>query len=240
MYGVEGSAVIRVNFKEYTLDRASVLVASDDNIVIFKQKSSDFKVQCYLIEKPFASDIAFDLPNHLFSFLHDYPVQTLDQVQCGQLRAWDAQCQYILHSTVVYQRKLMCNHFQNLFLMIAEGMDRAAPQKDKKIGRKEELCWTFWDLIGKHAKMHRDVSFYADQLCITPFYLSQITKSILNDGPKELINRQVILEIKALLKYTDKSIRMLADELHFVDPSYMGRYFRRETGMSLTDFRKSL
>ena len=104
--------------------------------------------------------------------------------------------------------------------------------------RKEILCWKFWDLVGKHSKEHRDVAFYAQELCITPFYLSQMTKGFMNDSPKGLIDRQVILEMKALLSSSDISIKEIAEQLHFEDTSYMCRYFKRHTGIPLSEYRK--
>lgn len=197
-------------------------------------------MKCFLIDRPFASEIAFDLPNHLYSYLHHYPVLKLNELQLKQLELWDQQCDYLLHNITVYQRKMLCKHFQNFFLAISEQIRESDYDLNKKFSRKEELCWKFWDLIGTYAKQYRDVAFYADKLCITPFYLSQISKDFLNYAPKDLINRQVILEIKQLLKTPNKSINDIAQELHFEDPSYMGRYFKRETKQSLTDFRRSL
>ncbi|MCS6742246.1 helix-turn-helix transcriptional regulator, partial [Acinetobacter baumannii] len=75
-------------------------------------------------------------------------------------------------------------------------------------------------------------------LSITPFYLSQLTKQYFNDVPKTLINRQVILKIKALLTHTTLSVNEIAIKLHFDDPSYLCRYFKRETDCSLSGYRQ--
>lgn len=61
---------------------------------------------------------------------------------------------------------------------------------------------------------------------------------ILNDAPKTLIDRQVILEIKRLLANTQNSIEQIAEILHFTDPSYLSRYFKKQTQMTLSEFRK--
>lgn len=107
-----------------------------------------------------------------------------------------------------------------------------------KCSRKELLCWKFWELIGKNCKEHRDVAFYAQALYITPFYLSQITRHFMNDSPKGLIERQVILEIKSLLCASEFPVKKIADMLHFEDASYMCRFFKRHTGISLTEYRE--
>lgn len=236
---LQGSVVITINFITYTLTKNALVVLAADSIVIIKEKSTDAEVQCYLINKPFASDIAYGLSTHLFSYLHYYPVQCLNEEDLRQIALWENQCLYLLKHYTIYRAKMLCNHFQTLFLVISEQVYSVDVSNSKQFSRKEELCWLFWDLIGKHAKSHRDVAFYANHLCITPYYLAQITKDFLNEVPKDLINRQVILEIKLLLKSKDKNINEIAEYLNFEDPSYMGKYFKRETGSSLRDFRKA-
>lgn len=239
IYATAGQAQITVNFKKYTLTPHMLLVVSESDMVIMQQTSADFSARRHMVDRAFASDIAFDLPNHLFSFLHQHPVLKLNSIDKQQLDYWDLQHQYINKQGGIYQQKMHCKHYQNLFLAIAATIKDENYPRAQKFSRKEELCWRFWDLIGSYAKQYRDVAFYADQLCITPYYLSQISKDFLGYAPKELINRQVILEIKHLLKSVDKSIYEIAQELNFEDPSYMGRYFRRETKQSLTEFRRN-
>lgn len=60
----------------------------------------------------------------------------------------------------------------------------------------------------------------------------------MNDTPKGLIERQVILEMKMLLETTDMSVKEIAGCLNFEDGSYMCRFFKRHTGISLTEYRK--
>lgn len=236
--GLSGKATLTVNFTDYVITPNTLVVLSSDDIVLVQEKTADFQGYIYGIERALASEIAYHLPHTLFGFLHDNPVLQTTKEQRKQLEFWKLQLNYILEQPSKYLDRIACNHFQNLFLHLAGYMGEYDQFKKKKFSRKEELCWKFWDLIGQHAKTNREVAFYADLLHITPFYLAQISKSHLNDLPKDLINRQVILEIKNLLNTTDKSIGSIAEELSFVDPSYMGRFFKRETGLSLSAYRK--
>lgn len=239
LLGLQGEATLTLNFKEYALHPQTLLVLYQDDLVILKSKTPNFKMQVYSIERSLASEIAFDLPHALFGYLHDYPLQELTQAKQHQITLWDAQTRYMLTQATPYLQKMICNHFQNLFLAIAAYMDKNTAFKKRQFSRKEELCWKFWDLIGQYSNQYRAVAFYAEKLHITPFYLSQISKDFLNDSPKDLIHRQVILQLKTILKTTNLSIGEIATQLHFEDPSYMGRFFKRETGVSLTAFRKN-
>ncbi len=68
--------------------------------------------------------------------------------------------------------------------------------------------------------------------------LGKISQTILNDAPKTLIARQVILEVKRLLTNTHDSIEIIADKMHFKDLSYLSRYFKKMTNMTLSQFRQ--
>ena len=96
-------------------------------------------------------------------------------------------------------------------------------------------------MVVEHCYAHHDVKFYADVLCITPYYLSKITNKAVKISPKELIDRQIILEMKRLLINTDISVKELATRatrFHFDSVSYMARFFRRYTGATPMGFRE--
>lgn len=233
-----GKAVVNVNFKNYLLKSNDILVLSHDSIAAFMRTSNDFTVFYCMLDKDFASEIAYNLPNHLFAFLWESPICIPEKTELPLLEMWLEQLRHIKQECSMHQYIMLRNHLQNFFLKITEKISMENSIFQKEYSRKEILCWKFWDMIGKHCTQHRDVTFYAKELCITPFYLSQITKSQFGDSPKELINRQVILEIKSLLSSTDLSIKEIAEQLHFEDTSYMCRYFKRQIGMSLSEYRK--
>ncbi|HCV3103239.1 TPA: AraC family transcriptional regulator, partial [Acinetobacter baumannii] len=81
--------------------------------------------------------------------------------------------------------------------------------------------------------------FYAKALNITPYYLSKLSKQFFNDNAKTLIDRQVILKLKELLRTPSNSIQSIADQLNFEDTSYMCRYFKKHTGFTLLQYRKN-
>lgn len=234
----KGSALININMQTYTVKIHDVLVLSDDSFALVLKKSRQFEVTYCLIDRSLAADIAFQLPHQLFSFLNDVPSLRLDQDHHVWLSLWLKQCNLINQEAHAYRMLMLKNHLQNFFLKITAHMPTALQRKAQQFSRQEQLCWRFWKLLQHQSKQHRSVSYYAGQLAITPFYLSQICKAVFNDSPKDLIYRQVILEIKVLLSTTNNSIESIASEMNFVDPSYLNRFFKRQTGLSLSQYRK--
>ncbi|EPF5871481.1 helix-turn-helix domain-containing protein [Morganella morganii] len=233
-----GYANMTLNFKSHAVRAGDILVLAEDTIALLKKRSRGFRVFYCLIPATFSAEIAYVLPNPLFLFLHEYPRCIPLPAEKPLLSMWLAQMRDITRNSPVYRHIMQRNHLQNLFLRIAERMPPDALAATQKYSRKETLCWQFWELICRHSREHRDVQFYARQLNITPFYLSQLTKTFFNHSPKSLINRRVVPEIKTLLRYSTLTAEQIADKLHFNDPSYLCRYFRRETGVSLTAYRR--
>ena len=238
LIGLAGCASININLKKYPIRPHDIVVLYDDSFALPIQRSKHFKVFYCMIDKALAAEIAYQLPNQLFSFLQDSPRCIVSAEQRLLLSMWLAQTRAIYSEQGRYQAIMLRNHLQNFFLEIAAQMPSSATSTHPKLSRKEQLCWRFWEMIGQHCQQHREVAFYATQLSITPYYLAQISKAIFNDSPKDLIHRQVTLEMKTLLLSTTLSIQQIADQLHFADPAYMCRYFKRQTGISLSQYRR--
>jgi len=235
---LKGSAVVNVDFKNYLLKPNDIMVLAEDSITVVQRLSSDFSAFYCFVDKEMASEVAYDLPNELFLFLHQSPLCRPQPEQAILLKMWIEQIKYIKAACTLHQHTMLRNHLQNIFLYIAEAMPVTGINTMRQYSHTERLCWKFWDLVGKYSAEQRSVAFYANKLNITPFYLSQIIKDFLNDSPKGLIDRQVTLKIKALLRSTDLSIKEIAYRLNFEDSSYLTRYFKKQTGMTLTQYRK--
>ena len=107
---------------------------------------------------------------------------------------------------------------------------------NKTISRSRTLIIKFLKLVAQHFRTTREVSFYAEELCITTTYLYKLTHRRWNLSPKELIDQQTICEIKTLLSSTDMSVKEIASSLHFEDTPYMCHYFRQRTGLSPLEY----
>lgn len=233
----KGKAELTINFKDYHLKESDVLVFADRDIVIFNRQSPDFKCFYCLMTRGFASEVAYPLPTELFSYLHYFPQLTPNIKHRTTIERWIEQAQFIQKNSQRYLRIMLCNHIQNFFLILAERIGDLTAFPSIKYSRQEMICWRFWELVKENCHQERAVNYYAKQLGITPYYLSQLTQHFFIDAPKVLIDRQVILEIKRKLIQTKYSIEIIADQMNFNDPSYLGRYFKRHTNVSLTEYR---
>ena len=85
----------------------------------------------------------------------------------------------------------------------------------------------------------RSISYYADRLCVTPKYLSQIVRKVSGRFAGDWITDYVILEAKALLKSRKYTIQQIADRLNFANQSFFGKYFKEKVGCSTSEYQKT-
>lgn len=84
-----------------------------------------------------------------------------------------------------------------------------------------------------------NVAFLADQLFVSPRYLSDLLKQETGKTAMELIHIFMISEAKNLLRLGEKGVAEIAYELGFENASYFTRLFKKQTGMKPLEFRKS-
>ncbi|MDR5815508.1 helix-turn-helix domain-containing protein [Caballeronia sp. LZ033] len=96
----------------------------------------------------------------------------------------------------------------------------------------------FRELVVKHAREHRPVDFYAQTLGTTVAQLGRICREEISSSPLAVINEHLVREAQRDLVYSHMSVKQIAHELGFDDIAYFSRYFRKQTGVTPTQFQK--
>ena len=105
---------------------------------------------------------------------------------------------------------------------------------------KENIAFRFAMLVYEHYKQHKEMAFYADKLCITPQYLTRVIQEVNGQSARELLADHVVLEVKALLRDANLDIKDIVRQTGFSNQSSLSRFFRRHTGMSPTEYRRTI
>lgn len=101
------------------------------------------------------------------------------------------------------------------------------------------LLKNFQKLIEKHfatLKLPRD---YAELMYITPNHLNALCNDLLGISAGEVIRNRVLLEAKRLLINRDLTIAEISYQLNFSDNSYFTKFFKKYTGITPEEFRKT-
>ena len=94
-------------------------------------------------------------------------------------------------------------------------------------------------LIEKYYMQERGVAFYADKLCLSPKYLSALSKSVCGYTVQELVFSAIIRKSIFWLKNTNKSVQEISDDLNFPNASFFGTFFKKQTGLAPSYYRIS-
>ena len=103
--------------------------------------------------------------------------------------------------------------------------------------RKEELFMQFISLLQKHYKEERNVSFYADKICVTPKYLSTVIHDVSDRYATDWITDYVILEAKNMLRVEGRSVKEVCNTLNFANQSFFAKYFKQHTNYTPKEYK---
>ena len=110
----------------------------------------------------------------------------------------------------------------------------------------EDFCGTsdslifvkFIRLLIENNKVHREVSFYADEIGISSANLSSRIKKTIGISALKCIEKYTLLQLCSELRTSTKSVKELAIEYNFSDSSHLCKFFRATIGESPEQYRQ--
>jgi len=137
----------------------------------------------------------------------------------------------VVKMNLPYSKEILMNYMEAVAYFTITKLEKEVNEEVKK-QRGDMLFHQFMDEVRRNYTTERQLSFYADKLCITCKYLSRIVKQHSGRQPSEWVRDYVILEAKALLRQNDLSVQQISDKLNFPNPSFFGKYFKAVVGCS--------
>lgn len=132
-----------------------------------------------------------------------------------------------------YLNIMKCNAYDG-YLKLKDSIKEDIP---KPSSRKEEIFMQFINEVHMHFIEERNITFYADKLCVTPKYLSTVIHEVSNKYATDWITELVIIEAKSKLKDRTKTIKDVCNELNFSNQSFFAKYFKQHTGYTPKEFK---
>lgn len=241
--GTEGETSLTSNLQEFRLKKDSLFIFSPKHILQV-QSNNRFKAHLIVIAPDFLKRINIDTKRMMPLFLQfgSLPCMELTQAESQSLRCFISMVEQELKgSETDFSSEIIGGLIAATIYKVGDILTHYLtehPEVDSPIhNRAEEYFRQFTELLGEHYKHERSVGFYARQLCITPKYLTTLIKRISGKSVSEWIDNYVILEAKTLLKYSNMSVQEIAYYLNFPNQSFFGSYFKRNAGMSPSQYK---
>lgn len=243
---IKGALSISVNLNDYILEEDALFICMPGNIFKLNEivgDEEDLHYVCVAMSKEFAANQKLDV-NKTFSnalSLLDNPSVPITKDEAALMSGYLDMMGNVLKSDLAYRREAVQSLWISMLYVFAAMLDRRAKlAKDvSPTNRSMMLFEQFISLVAKYHTQYRNVAFYADQLCLTPKYMSKLIKTATGKSAPEWIDAYVILEAKNLLKYSNDTIKQIVFKLNFPNQSVFYKFFKARTGMTPSEYRNS-
>jgi AraC-like DNA-binding protein len=236
---LKGSATLLINFKEFKIEKFATLTVLPYQTVQVVEKSDDFIWELLLFSFDFFSGLKLPNDFHMLAHLATRPcVPVSDEVMHNLMNYHHFIVKQYNNSDKAYRPQIIRGLLYALLLEISSlYKDQDDVGDTICFTRQEEITLKFLICLTENHRYERSVGFYADKLCLTGKYLSQIIKEVTGYPVMRWIDQMVINEAKAKLKTTDLSVLQISEELNFPNASFFGQYFKKNTGMTPHKYR---
>ena len=229
------------NGKEFTLRKGDVMIVRRGRLLDKVRPSEDFSVINIMVRQEFINASTptksnYGVKGQLALFLN--PVMHLSAEQYDICLKDFGNIAFRMKQTAHnFYDELLMNAVQTMILDFFDFHSHLYEEADVSVQYASIMTRFLGLLENGEYRRNREVSWYADKLCITPKYLSQVTKDVSGYSANFWINRYTILDIARLLRRKDLSFVSISDMFGFSSPAYFCRYVQRYLGKNPTEYR---
>ncbi len=227
-----------VNAKEYTALAPFLMIILPQTFVEIKSISDELEGTIISMNEEFTENL--EIENRLLPIL-SLLNNCLFPLQKSELKSLLEYCATVKKLNLNTNNPYALKSIKYLTKAYFYGLGHDFFTKYMEEANVGNQMWTnkFLTEVQKSYLQHRNVNYYAEKLHLTPKYFSKIIKETTGFSAKVWINRFVIMEAKSLLKHPHLTIQQIAEKLNFPSPSFFGKYFKRNVGVSPLDYRKN-
>lgn len=129
---------------------------------------------------------------------------------------------------------------------IAEAEQRAEdymrtlrPQAVWMEGRSGEIYSEFLRSVEQGVDTNSDVAYYANCLNVSARYLAQVCRKMGGRSPKQIIDDALTERLSRALCSTTKTVQELAFEYGFSSQAHFAKFFKKQSGMTPSQYRRT-
>ena len=238
-----GNATFTMLGKELHVKKDDVLIAYPGSVMSLLDASTDFDLKLVVISHEFIKNSVFKKAlslNDIFSFISGQPVLHLPLSEVPFfLKSWDLLRHIILSVPNEFTLSILYSQISTLMMWLNAMITNHMQTDPVVLRRGDELVAQFLRLVSQHFREEHRLNFYADKLCVSTKYLSSVTRNVTHNSAGRFITYFIITEAKKLLIESQYSVSQIGYRLGFPTQSAFGKYFKKEIGLSPSQFRES-
>lgn len=237
----EGQYFFTFNDQKFTLRKSNLMIIPTPQLFGTEKSSKGLKATCIYVKNQYLRKCTpksnYDISGVMSLF--ENPIIPLDDKQFEQCdRDFDYMKYRLKDNTHHFKDEIMDYCTMVLFLDFFEFHVSRYSMVNVSLQSKNVMVGFIGMLQRGDFVKHRDISYYADKLCVTSKYLSEVCKSVSGKAANYWINRFAALRIREELLAREKTFTEIADEFEFSSPAYFTRFVQRNLGASPSSFRE--
>lgn len=233
-----GTVRVEINGREFTLTSQNFVFLPPHSSIYVVKASYDMEAEVVGFMMALQQIILQKLGHAFFAYVFKRLVWQMSDHGKEAINAFCVMYRELCSKPVDMYSGDIANSLFNVFLLSFYQDVRDLYEEEEQITvNGKNIAAKFAMLLHDNFRQHHNVSFYAEQLCITSKYLTQIIRTHTGLSPKSAIDRALGVEALFLLSNTSSNIQEISNQLGFPDQSYFGRFFKRLFGMSPIHYR---
>lgn len=239
---LDGTVNFMSNFQDFTLAKNDIFITRSGDVGSFEGMSPDVKFILLFIHQDFFNPMkSINNSTTLQDLLFRAPLHHCSDVEMQNFVSIIDLIRYEINSHNLYRENTIKSLLNALLfsiysLSVVEQTQKETSEGQKHTVRQSDLFDGFMKLLKENFAHQHKTGFYADKLCVTPKYLSQIIYKVSGKFIKDYIHEALIMEAKMQLDH-GHTIQEVADSLGFNSTSFFGRFFKEATGMTPKDYQ---
>lgn len=237
----KGNALLSVNEKEYRATENVMFFIQPDSEIKLIKHTKDFKVFFVSFFRSIMHEVGQRLEPRFFGLLfHKIQWFVLPEARAS-VRGFCSMFEYAYKDKRNPFRHDVITSLIEVFIKGIYGviLEYYPDLKSTDTLRIQTLFKRFMLILENNYAAEHGVQFYAEQLCISSKYLTQICRKVVQKTPKSLIDYKLFSAALGMLDRTDKTIQEVSNTLGFPDQSYFSRFFKRCLGVSPVYYRQN-
>lgn len=177
------------------------------------------------------------------SYIGNHPIFHLNERQIRLCDSFSSMVSlYVLYSMdYKYTEEVFDLLAQTLFYEVLSWINEMSIDDNENCpsSARQLLFHNFSELVRQKINEHREVKWYAEQLCVMPKYLSAVSRQISGKGASQFIQDIIVQDISEALLNSDLSIKEICWKLGFTNFSFFCRFVHKHLGMTPMEYRAS-
>lgn len=240
---VAGNVELETDNYKYNINQNGFLISAPSTIIKFKKVSKNFRMRLLFFDKNFllkniSNPFIIDKMN-LFQ-KGSFTITEASQTETVSLFDLLNYLQTKVSIRSKFVEEIVRTIIFNLLLEIAEIINLEESDQKDRGSKKKDLFLKFDEMVKHNILLHKNVRFYADQLHIADKYLIEVVKKASGKTPHQIIDEALLKEAYVILGNPGYSITQIADLLKFSTVSAFGRFFKKYTSISPSEYRNQL